>query len=282
MRSLEDSLLRKNWRQYLAYRERKIIGVQSGIPALDNYLLGLGGLVLIQGGTGSCKSSLSLQILHHNLRLGYPSIVIDRENGAGRMWDRLLCQANGVSSTDLAVAFAEDKEKLKTWMRKIVDLPLHLYTEPVRTQEVVRERVEELLAKDTTKPALLLVDSLQAMDSVDSDQRINLEKWLVFLDQLKLQGDGRLTIIVTSEINRASYNDSVGVGSGKGTNGIDFKSETLLDMRENVESGLIQLTVGKHRDGLKGARFNLEKVLADVSNPMSFTFQLRCTEDLIL
>lgn len=279
MRSLEESVLRKNWKRYIAYRERKTVGIMTGLKAIDDYLLGLGGLVLIQGGTGSCKSTLALQILLHNLRLGYPAMIIDKENGLGRLWDRLLCQANQVSTTDLAVAFATDKSAMKKYLKSIIDLPLHLYDEPVRSQDVVRERVTELLAS-TDKPTLLLVDSLQALDPADKDQRVSLEKWLVFLDSLKLTSDGRLTVLVTSEINRASYNENVGIDSGKGSNAVDFKAETLLDMRDTGAN--INLLVGKHRDGVKGGKFELEKVFCDPSSPLSFTYTLKASADAVL
>ena len=46
-------------------------------------------------------------------------------------------------------------------------------------------------------------------------------------------------------------------------------------MRQSEREGEVELLVAKHRDGIKGARFNLEKVLADRNNNRSFVFLMK-------
>jgi hypothetical protein len=119
---------------------------------------------------------------------------------------------------------------------------------------------------------LLLVDSLQALPRIDSDERISLQKWLTELDQLKLDHNGNLVIIVTIEKSKGKYLESSN-SAGKGTNAIEYKSEILLDLVAIENSPCINVTVVKHRDGAAGSKVMLTKQLADAS-PNSFTFLL--------
>src|SRR5689334_1532290 len=127
MKPLSETILDKGWNGFLAYLERRLKGVATGIPELDDYLLGLGAVVLFQGETGSNKSTLALQILHHQLSLGAAAIMLDCENGQNRIRMRLMCQANRISETDIKVA-RTSMETLKRYRKPLVGLPLHVYT----------------------------------------------------------------------------------------------------------------------------------------------------------
>lgn len=274
MRSLDEASITRNWDSFIRYLDRRTLGMQTGIKTIDQYLLGLGGVTLIQGDTSSCKSTLALQIAHHNMLKGAACLMFDRENGDGRVRSRLTCQANNISETTLMVATREERLK---YVEPVTKLPMYVYTESVNTQEVVTERLAEMMDKHKG-PAILLVDSVQAMAPVDDDQRVSLEKWMYFFDALKVQCDGRLTVIVISETKRAGYGSEEGIGRGKGSNSLEFKAETLLDMQENKETGNVWLKIAKHRDGIKGARFELARVLANPANSRSFTFKMEVCE----
>ena len=274
MRSLDETRIDKNWKAFLAYRDRRLQGVQTGIDAFDKYLLGLGGVTTIQGETGCNKSTLALQIVHFNLKLGHPCLMLDRENGDGRIRSRLMCQANNVSETEIKVCSIE---QLKKYREPVKDLPLHVYTEATKDLELLKSRVEEAL-QVYQKPLILLVDSVQAMPPLDPDRAMNIEKWMNYFDQLKLDYEGKLTILITSEINRASYGLEGGLGAGKGSNAIEFKSETLIDLRSGQGPNDIKALIAKDRDGQKGAMFLVEKQFADPNNGASFTFKLDVSE----
>lgn len=276
MKDLKDVKITQNWKSFVAYKNRKIRGILSGIPAIDKYLLGLTGIVCIQGSTKSNKSTLALQICHENLRIGNPVIILDAENGEGRLRSRLLCQANQVTEVDLMSA---DKATLLNYRSPLMNYPLYIYTEPVMQQEELTTRISECMQMHEGKPLILLIDSIQAMYPLGEDQRVSLEKWVYYLDRLKVEYDGRLTIIVVSELNRSSY-DTAKVGGAKGSNAIEYKAECLLDCRADRASSDIWVEVLANRDGEKGARFRLEKVMKDPTNNRSFTFNLRCVTDI--
>lgn len=280
MKELIDASIqnKKGWSAYLNYRNRKLQGITTGIEELDKSILGLGGLTILEGGTGANKSSLALQIIYHNLKLGLPAIIIDAENGEGRIRSRLLCQANSLSESQLLTATVPE---LRTYRDSVMHLPLYIYTEPVLSHEILSKRLDQMFSKHPDKPGILLIDSLQALHALDSDQRINLEKWMYFFDRLKLMYDGQLTIICTSEINRSSY-DEAKIGSAKGSNSVEFKAELLLDMRlDSRDNQVVVVNVLKHRDGIRGQRILLKQVLNDINNNRSFTFMLNGLGEII-
>ena len=236
-------------------------------------LLGLGGMVNIQGETSSCKSVLGLQIVLYNLKQGVPCLMVDKENGDGRVITRLLCQTNKVSDYQLKTASDEDKLKFKA---SVDPLPIHLHTEPINKLEELEERIEDLW-NEYKRPFIVLFDSIQAADFISDDTRVNLERWVYFLDRLKVEYAGKLTVIIISEKNRISYGMQ-GTGGGKGSNVVDYKPETILDIKWNEANDTFTVKVSKHRDGIKGDQFNLKKVFSDPKNNRSFCFLLEESE----
>lgn len=274
MKSLAKSKLSTKWPSFKTFIEKRTHGIETGIPCLDKYLLGLGGLVSIQGETSSCKSVLGLQIAHHSLQLGRPVLMIDKENGDGRVILRLICQKNLISEEEF---FKTPYEKQKELCAKINDYPMHIHTETITGPEALEQRIKECALKYPV-PFLVLIDSIQAMDRIQGlTERESLERWAYFFDQMKLDLEGRATLMFISEKNRQSYGTQ-GAGGGKGSNVVDYKPETILDIRYNEETDTFTVKVSKHRDGLKGAKFELRKVMSDKNSSRSFTFLLEETE----
>jgi len=275
MRSLDDARINKNWNKFLRYVDRRITGLQTGIPSIDRYLLGLGNFVSIQGETSSGKSTFALQIVHYNIAQGNPCIVIEKENGEGRFRSRLICQKNQISESDLMVASHEEK---RAFAQSVAGYPLHIYTETVSDIPLLEQRIAECWEK-YQKPVLLLLDSAQALDPVADDDRKSLETWVYSMDRLKVKYDGNLTIFMVSEMNRVSYGQEK-MGGAKGSNALDFKPETVLSLAHIEDTQKTFLKILKHRDGLKGGKFELEKALADPTNQRSFTFTFREVGDV--
>lgn len=267
--NLQSLSINTDWEAFLAFRKRRLHGLQTGLPALDKVLLGMSGVTLIQGAPGSCKSSLAMQIGLHNAEKGTPVLIIDRENGRDRFRSRLVCCKNGVSSVDVLTA---PEEQLGEWILPLVELPMFHTPSPMRPEDI-RALVNETL-EQFNRPMLLVVDSLQSMPALTDNERMSLQQWLQELDQMKLDYEGRLTVLVTSEKSRGADNyEKAAMQASKGAGAIEYKSEIILDMRQSKDGGLV-LEVLKNRDGLANVAIDLEKVLADKSNPGSFSFRL--------
>lgn len=272
MKTLKDlSLLSKNgWQRYVNYHEKRVQGFSSGLGALDELLEGLTGIVGIQGAPGSCKSTLALQIAAYNASKGTPVLIVDRENGDNRFRDRLLCQVNNV---ELAYVKSATSEELKELYIRIAKLPIYVETSPKIDYELIKNYLVQMY-EVYKRPMLLVVDSLQALPKAREDERMALQAWLEQLDQLKLDFEGNLVILMTSEKSRGKY-ESASKEAGKGTGSIEFKCEKLLDMRGLPGSNLVAIQLVKNRDGASSTRdFYLVKCLA-TAELNSFVYKLQ-------
>lgn len=257
------------WESFHAFRKRKLSGMETGIDSLDKSLLGLHGITTIQGEPAACKSSLCLQIAGNVAANGHPVLMIDRENGLQRLRLRLTCQVNGISQVDVLTG---PDESVDGWTSKVRELPIYVLTEPPHDPQALIGYARQLY-KEYRKPVLLVVDSLQAMPKIKDDERLNIQFWMEFLDQVKLSAEGLVYILMTSEKRRGAYDDA-SMDGGKGSNAIEYKSEILLDLRRDLKAGTIILHCKKFRDGLADFRVDFRKEYADPSNPQSFTFRL--------
>lgn len=258
----------ETWSNFLSFREKRMQGARTGIDILDNYLLGLSGIVGIQGEPGSCKSTLALQIASHNAQKGTPVVIIDRENGENRFRQRLMSQLNKVSGHEIMTC---SENTLKKYYNSMKSLPIFVDSSYQMSLELIHDYADEAL-QEFQKPILLVVDSLQALPKSKEDERMALQHWMEGLDQIKLDFKGNVTILMTSEKSRGKYEVATKEG-GKGTGSIEFKCEQLLDLREIKGSSLIAASVVKNRDGTCSQDILLSKNL-QTQDARSFTFLL--------
>lgn len=260
-----------NWKSFGNYVQQRLRGVRTGIANLDRTLLGLSPLTVVMGKPKSHKSTFLLQVLHYNAFQGNPALLIDLENGRERWRMRLLCQANQVCETTIKL-LEGDNEALSTLQKKLNPLPLYQSTTAVQPGDI-RNLVSSLIQL-TDKPVLLGIDSLQGLPIFPGSERDeeSLKNWMKFFDSLKLEYEGRLTIIVVSEKNRSSYDGAV-LGGGAGSRSIEYKGELVLDMSPNKDQS-IDMQVLANRDGVNGIGFTLFKKLEVDTDPCSFTFTL--------
>lgn len=270
MKSLKDlSLFSKDgWKSFLSFREKRLNGFAVGIGELDKLIGGLSGIVGIQGEPGSCKSTFALQIATYNARKGVPVLIIDRENGSNRFKQRILSQLNEITQKEI---YSCNEEKLKRYYMALKNMPLYVETSYAISLTQIKEYLSAIYDLHR-RPMLMVVDSLQALPKSSDDERMALQAWIEGLDQLKLDFEGDLVILMTSEKSRGRY-AIASKEAGKGTGSIEFKCEQLLDMRSFDGSNVIALRLVKNRDGVCSGDFYLSKQLA-TSDLNSFVFKL--------
>lgn len=267
---LSSLSISNDWAAFLSFRSRRLKGLQTGIGELDKVLLGLSGVTILQGAPGSAKSSLAMQIALFNSLKGTPVLIIDRENGTHRFRMRLICCHNQVSSVDVLTS---DEEQLGEWVRPIAELPIFHSIGQIKPEEI-RTLLNDMWEK-FNRPMLLVVDSLQAMPAIASEERMSLQTWMNELDQLKLDMEGRLVIVATSEKSRGQDNyEKASLSASKGAGTIEYRAEIVVDVRRSKDGGFV-VEILKNRDGIANVAIDLEPVLADASNPGSFTFRLK-------
>jgi hypothetical protein len=252
---------------FLASTSDEIRGVQSGLPNLDRELKGLQGIVGILGGPKSCKSTLALQIALYNASIGNPVLFIDRENGLMHMRERIICSYHNMPWIDFCKRSDAHKQKAFESLNK---LPM-LLVNSMFTMEQLEEWVDLLVASAKDK-AVLVLDSLHKLPMDMDNMRSSVDKWLLFLDHLKLKYNRKLTIITTCEKGRGKYEGAFKDGA-KESGRIEYTLEQQLDMRQ--EDGQIILECTYNRHGPTGDRIYFEQVYSRSGDRWSFLFKLK-------
>jgi predicted ATP-dependent serine protease len=267
MRTLEELAIASDWSSFSKARKRKNnIGISTSIPGLDRYLGGLPGLTVIQGEPGSNKSTLCLQIASSLARKGHPVFMIDCENGKNRLRFRLISQLNQLGQPEV---FGGTDEEEQQWEAQLNVLPMFVenqleMTDSEQTKSGIIDILRQLHGK-YKKPVLFIADSLQALPPFNDDARLNIEAWIKFMDSIKVIADGIVHVIVTSEKRRGTY-DAAFKDGGKGSGTIEYKAETVLDLRKDPEKNCIILACTKNRDGEENFILELHKKKSEMGN----------------
>jgi hypothetical protein len=194
--------------------------------------------------------------------------LIDCENGESETEERILCALEGISPDQL---YKKSDEEIETIANKAAELPLMYCNDPIDIQSLQRE-LSGFYSQNGRKKMMLVLDSLQAVQSDLQNLRLTIDEWLIHLDRLKLQYDGQLVVLLTCEKARGKYGVATKEG-GKESGRIEYKLEQQLDLRYDGEEIVMECT--KNRHGPKGEPIYFEKVLTNPADKWSFTFTLR-------
>lgn len=255
----------KLWQSVLNFIHRREVGILTGLPALDRQLLGLQGMAVFQGETKVHKSTLAWQVALRSAHRGIPAYVLDRENGAVVVGQRVLCTYGQVGIDLLPKLPAQELESLH---ERVQSLPLFV-THEMLTFEHLKEEVEEVLEHYPKQQMLLVVDSLQSVVGMVENRRSAIDAWLVQLDELQLKYQPRLTILVISEKNRGAYGEA-SISGGKESGTIEYKCSSLFNLSLG-EGGLVNMKCLANRHGSKDIFTRLKPVF----NKGGFTFTLK-------
>lgn len=258
---LKDFQVANNMERFYDFCEKRIKGIETGIPLLDKTLLGLRGITCFQGATKTNKSTFVTQIAKHYAMNHGPVIFYDRENGLNRIILRLLCQIG---------PYAE--KQITSNPRKISEVSilndLHFYVVREMSEDNLKLLFERCLDFHK-KPVLLVIDSLQKLSNVkaNKERRDSIDKWLWVLDDLKVTYEQDIKIIFTSEVNA--------IGEAKESSQIGYTAETTLMLKNSLQDPLkVTCNILYDRDGPSGIDMNFRRVLVDPNNPRSFCYRM--------
>lgn len=252
--------------RFYDFCEKRITGIETGIPLLDKTLLGLRGITCFQGATKTNKSTFVTQIAKHYSMNHGPVIFYDRENGVNRIIMRLLCQMGYYSEVDVIKNPRNIKE-----LSVIQKLPFFVIRE---TKEDDLKELFKRCLDHYKKPILLVIDSLQKLNPVgqNKERRDSIDRWLWVLDDLKVTYEQDIKIIFTSEVNIN--------GEAKESSQIGYTTETTLMLRNSTNSpNIVTCTVLYDRDGPSGIDMEFKRVLVDPRNPRSFCYKMEGVEN---
>lgn len=242
---------------FLSYARRDKDGVTTGIPTFDRTFGGLRGVVCLVGEPKACKSTFALQIAVHNAKLGNQVLYIDRENGQQPMLVRFTAHVCGM--TEQRLLRASDDERADAY-RRLSELPIALWTHGDFTPEDIEARIA-LMLETTPKDGnvVVVLDSLHKLPMIADNMRTSIDAWVMFLDKLKRDNDGRLTVITTCEKRRGTYGEPAR-DAAKESGRIEYTAEQLYDLMKLPDSYDIQITGTTSRWGNEGGKVFVEKV----------------------
>jgi replicative DNA helicase len=181
---------------------KKLKGIATGYPFLDNYFGGLirGKLMLIAGGAGDGKSTIALCILLNAVRfaeLKEPALIFSQEMNAEENWTRGMCFEKGVRSGAVASGLYNNYELkcLKEYLNE--DLPVTVFDDCQTLAEIIAE-IRIAVMRD--KARLVIVDYIQIVDGEKKDGR---EREVAEIGRsLKLLAQNlQITIIGLTQVN---------------------------------------------------------------------------------
>lgn len=190
------------------------------LPSLYEKTGGLYGSWVIGGEPKLGKTALSWQVaLDVSSTNDLPVLYYDLENSFNVMVDHTRKIYKG------------DHAKARKALSKIY------HRDSIRTLEADLSRVGA--------PALVVVDHIQRLPASVEFKKASLDRWIHRLDSLKKRG---FTVLMISEINRASYNSDAYMGAYKESGEIEYAAETGIQLlRGPGETVEVHVVANRHR-----------------------------------
>ncbi|UJR79861.1 RAD55 family ATPase [Sandaracinus amylolyticus] len=241
--------------------------VPFGITTLDVAIRGglvPGSFVIVIGAPGAGKTTLVVQVARERFADGHAVAILAADESANGLLIR-WGQSLGIRREDLERA----DDDARTVLAEAVDSDRLVLVDAAEERDATVDAVAErlaALAKDTGRPGLLIVDSLQTARSITSEAAESpREKVNAVIDTLRNAARAHgLLILATSEMARSGYRgggvpNSDPLASGKETGAIEYQCDVLLALTTpKGKPSTIDALVPKSRLGGTGTTFRLE------------------------
>jgi hypothetical protein len=186
------------------------------LPKFSEAFNGLHGMLIAAGLPAIGKSTLGFQIASWLAFKGImKSLYYDFENTQRILLYRLV-ENFGLERAKVAGQHLFIRESLRSLNRDLAGIP---------------------------PPALIVIDSIQHVGTGNSDRREGLGAWIRRFEELK---QGGYTVILVSEINRASYTGIPRLDAFKETGDLEYAADGAIVLTEG-EGGFIKNWVVKNR-----------------------------------
>lgn len=264
-----EFLITEQWNGFDNYLSNCSRGLTTGFSEIDKKIIGLPGLVTIQGEPKCCKSTFAMNIGVMKALEGHPVLFLDKENGLNRTRLRMLSYLSDLTSGAIKSQnfYQGEREKYFAAVTQLKKLPIYYINET--TKEQIQELIDGVGNKHNNH-ILLIADSLQSLVEDFKDRRASVDYWVFLFNELKMKYENDLTILVISEKRRDSYGQSSKNG-GKESGSIEYKSEMVLDMYIGKDKPTITVDCILNRDGDTG-------IVAELCKSSPYTYKLTSSE----
>lgn len=234
-----------------------------GLVDLDEQIGGMrdGQLVIVAARPGLGKSSLAMQIVHHNVTQATPVGMISLEMSGDELADRLLALATQANMHDVRTGCAPHRviTQVTTAIGKLAE---HEFLVDDRTSgelSTVQARARQMLANGGIR--LLIVDYLQLMHVADRRENRVQEVSAISRGLKQLARELGIPVIALAQLNRAleSRADPTPVLSDLRESGsIEQDADIVIFIHrpdlysKDAPPNVAKLMVAKHRNGPHG------------------------------
>jgi len=266
---------------------RTLIGIETGIDALDKATMGLSGIVVLGGMAGIGKTSLALQIAFETCEKGTPVIFYSLEMPKRAIYTKILNRLSKVGYGDIMLKgkpyldpeaqdtdlmgnkvdfhslFSKDEaEALEEARNRLMGIGDRLY---IRSRErgeeainfsTLQEEINLVKVKHNTDKVLVVVDHLQVFDCRKYEkERVSdqIDKESKLIDRFKELSEKTDTpILLISQKNKQGFGSS-GLESIKGSVDIVYLADIVMTLEgednDTTLSGLkrVKLVINKNR-----------------------------------
>jgi len=225
----------------------------TGIPTLDSYTGGLkkGGIWVVGARTGIGKTSFTITLADHLLRLGKRVLIFSTEMDWVDTFGRFASMGTGISLHNITNARAnlteDDRRTIKDYATKIKSLPLFVVEEPEPSLRAVTQEISRV------RPDVFIFDHIQRVASERDQRYLELAKFIKGLNTVARQYD--CAGIINSQLNRMAQNETPALHHLKECGALEEEAHAvlLLSMLSKSPDGtsLVNLDLAKNR-GPKG------------------------------
>ena len=288
---------------------KNLIGIETGITALDRATMGLSGVVVLGGIAGQGKTSLALQIAYEACVLGTPVIFYSLEMPKRAIYTKILNRLSSVSYADILLKgrpyldpeahdnnlmgervdfhnlFTKDeREALDQAREKLVKIGNRLYIrsrergeQPINFTSLEAE-INLVKLQHNAERVLVVVDHLQVFDfRRDEKERATdqIDKESKLIDRFKETSEKTDTpILLISQKNKQGFNSS-GLESIKGSVDIVYLADVVMFLESEGEKDESIFSNGYRVTKLviSKNRYNPPKTLTFTFNGKSSNFE---------
>lgn len=286
-----------------------LIGVETGIAALDKATMGLSGVVVLGGIAGQGKTSLALQIAYEACVKGTPVIFYSLEMPKRAIYTKILNRLSNVSFADILLKgrpyldpethdhtlmgervdyhslFTKDEsEALDQAREKLVGIGNRLYIrsrergeQPIRFANLEAE-INLVKVQHNSERVLVVVDHLQIFDFREDDkERVTdqIDKESKLIDRFKQVSEKTATpILLISQKNKQGFKSS-GLESIKGSVDIVYLADVVMFLESEGEKDESVFSNGHRMTKLviSKNRYNSPKTLTFIFNGRNSNFE---------
>ncbi|MFN2362933.1 MAG: replicative DNA helicase [Halarsenatibacteraceae bacterium] len=177
-------------------------GIMTGFLSLDHTFgrFEPGHLTVLAGQTSMGKTAFALNLAYNCIASGHKTLYVSLEMTAKELADRLLITHSEVKASDYQQEISDDQlEKIMASATEIGDHPL--YISDKRGLRVSDIRAQAIRAKNRYGLDLLVVDYLQFIHHIDTENKANAIAHSVSTLR-ELAGELEIPVILLSQLNR--------------------------------------------------------------------------------